>query len=142
MGRGQGIGLFRNTVGARAAHKATNNASNSGGAAQSRQPTTQPAGSAKREHLLSQVTNPKLRDAIKGLYREGATVGDGGTADAIRQESKTGNPVGDKGFHAEKGRGRLRQLKRIINSRDLTAIERKITNELIADLEDALKGVK
>ncbi|MCL1892855.1 MAG: hypothetical protein FWG02_01295 [Holophagaceae bacterium] len=40
-------------------------------------------GSNQRERLLSTVSNSSLRNAIKEIYREGATVGDGGTTDAI-----------------------------------------------------------
>ena len=52
--------------------------------------------SSKGTKLLNKVSNPKLKNTIKEMYRPGAKVGDGGLADAIRHEVKTGNLVGGK----------------------------------------------
>ena len=49
------------------------------------------SGSSKGTKLLNKVSNPKLKNTIKEMYRPGAKVGDGGLADAIRYEIKTGN---------------------------------------------------
>ena len=44
----------------------------------------------RRAALLGQVTNPKLKGIINELYRIGAKIGNGGTADAVRYEQATG----------------------------------------------------
>ncbi len=97
------------------------------------------SGSSKRTNLLSKVSNPKLKNTIKEMYRPGAKVGDGGLADAIRYEIKTGKLVGGKS-HIQKGTERLRNLERIFKSKTLTEEERKIIEDLIKDLKRALGG--
>lgn len=98
---------------------------------------------AKRSHkgtkLLNKVSNPKLKNTIKEMYRPGAKVGDGGLAAAIRHEIKTGNLVGGKS-HIQKGIERLKNLERISNRENLSKQEIKIINELITDLKKALGG--
>lgn len=95
--------------------------------------------SSKGTALLSKVTNSKLENTIKEMYRPGAKIGDGGLADAIRYEIKTGKLVGGKS-HFQKGTERLRNLERIFNKETLTQAERKITDNLIKDLRQALGG--
>ncbi len=97
------------------------------------------SGVSKREKLLSQASNQKLKNAINELYRPGAVTGDGGTADAIRYELKTGAPVGGK-LHIQKGYDRLRNLQNILKREELTPREKTIIQELIDDLEKALRG--
>lgn len=50
--------------------------------------------SPKGEELLNSIKNEKLKNVIKELYRIGTTTGDGGTADAIRYEIRTGKLIG------------------------------------------------
>ncbi len=95
--------------------------------------------SSKGTNLLSKVNNIKLKNTIKEMYRPGAKMGDGGLADAIRYEIKTGNLVGGKS-HIQKGNERLRNLERIVNREVLSKQERKIAEELIVDLQSALGG--
>lgn len=73
------------------------------------------------------------------MYRPGAKIGDGGLADAIRYEIKTGKLVGGKS-HIQKGAERLRNLERISKHENLTKQERKIIEGLIKDLKYALGG--
>ncbi len=89
--------------------------------------------------MLSQTTNPKVRNAVNQLYRPGATTGDGGTADAIRHERLTGSLLYGRS-HIQKGQDWLRALKRIRENEILTIKEEKILEELIDDLEKALGG--
>ena len=96
---------------------------------------------SKREELLEKVTNENLKNTIKELYRENATIGDGGTADAIRHELETGELVGGKS-HIQKGEQRLKNLQNILKRNNLNEIDRKIANELYNDLLDALGGNK
>ena len=95
--------------------------------------------SSKGTKLLNKVSNPKLKNTIKEMYRPGAKVGDGGLADAIRHEIKTGKLVGGKS-HVQKGTERLRNLERISKREILTKQERKIVEDLIKDLKRALGG--
>ena len=94
---------------------------------------------SKGAKLLNKVSNPKLRNTIKEIYRPGAKVGDGGLADAIRYEIKTGNLVGGKS-HIQKGRERLKNIERVYNREVLSKTERKIAEDLIKDLKRALGG--
>ena len=89
--------------------------------------------------LLSKVSNTKLRNTIKELYRPGAKIGDGGLSDAIRHEIKTGQMVGGKS-HIQKGKERLKNLEKILNKEPLSKQERKIVEDLIKDLKHALGG--
>ena len=55
-----------------------------------------PQMSPKGQELLSRATTPETKDLVKQLYRPGATVGDGGTADALRREKATGQNTGEQ----------------------------------------------
>ena len=95
--------------------------------------------SSKGTKLLNKVSNTKLKNTIKEIYRPGAKIGDGGLADAIRREIKTGQLVGGKS-HIQKGAERLKNLERISQRENLTKQERKIVEDLIRDLKRALGG--
>ena len=92
-----------------------------------------------RSKLLCKVQNPKLRNAINEIYRDGATIGDGGLADAIRHELKTGELVGGKS-HIQKGKERIKNLENILNKQDLSNTEKEIAEELIENISLALGG--
>ena len=95
--------------------------------------------SSKGTKLLNKVSNPKLQNTIKEMYRPGAKIGDGGLGDAIRHEIKTGNLVGGKS-HIQKGKERLKNLENISKRESLNKQERKIISDLINDLKNALGG--
>ena len=95
--------------------------------------------SSKGTKLLDKVSNTKLKNTIKEMYRPGAKIGDGGLADAIRYETRTGNLVGGKS-HIQKGTERLKNLERISQKENLTKQETKIVGDLIKDLKQALGG--
>ncbi len=97
-----------------------------------------PERSAKAIELLSKVTNPKLTNTIKEMYRPGAKVGDGGLADAIKEEIRTGQLVGGKS-HIQKGIERLKNLENILSKQSLTKEEIEITKKLIEELRNALE---
>ena len=63
-------------------------------------------------------------------------VGDGGTADAIRAELASGEPVGGRS-HVRKGRERLRQIERILR-KSPNHPDRELLERLANDLRDAL----
>ena len=93
----------------------------------------------KREELLSRVENEKLKNAINEIYRPGASVGDGGLADAVRHELSTGELVGGKS-HITKAMERVTNLENIIDKQNLSDSDLAIANELLNDLIDALGG--
>jgi len=93
---------------------------------------------SKREQLLKLVTNPKLKNTVNDLYRPGAVIGDGGTADSIRHYLKTGELVSGS-THIQKGEERVRNLKNILETQDLNTTDRKIAYELLQDLIAALE---
>lgn len=97
--------------------------------------------SAKGKQLLNSAINEKLKNVIKELYRPGAMIGDGGTADAIRYEIDSREPVGGKS-HIKKGIERLKNLENILNKIELNENDRKIAQELYDDLKNALGGKK
>lgn len=96
-------------------------------------------GSSKRERLLSQATNPKLKNTIGEMYRPKAKTGDGGLSDAIRHELKTGELVGGKS-HIQKGMERLKNLENILKKQNLNPTDKRIVKDLIRDLKKALEG--
>ena len=95
---------------------------------------------SKREELLNHATNQKLKNTINEMYRATSTVGDGGLSDAIRHELKTGELVGGKS-HIQKGRERLKNLENILKKQELNSTDKKIINDLIADLKSVLEDV-
>jgi len=96
-------------------------------------------GSSKRSKLLGQAQNTKLKNAISEMYRPGAKRGDGGLADAIRYELKTGKLVGGKS-HLQKGFERLRNLENILSKQSLNSGDKALIRRLIDDLRKALGG--
>ena len=92
-----------------------------------------------RSKLLNKAQNPKLRNAINEIYRDGATIGNGGLADAIRHELKTGELVGGKS-HIQKGKERIKNLENILHKQELSNSDREIAEELIQDIGLALRG--
>ena len=95
-------------------------------------------GLAIRDQLLNLVSNDKLKNCIDQMYRPGATIGDGGLADAIRHELTTGELVGGKS-HIRKGVERVRNLENIIEKQSLNETDYKIANDLLNDLKSALE---
>lgn len=102
------------------------------------QPSNSTGSGSRREALLNEATTDEACGIVNELYREGAGVGDGGTADAIREELATGNPVGGRS-HIQKGRERLRQIERILQ-RNPNHPDRALLERLRDDLRDALEG--
>lgn len=97
-----------------------------------------PSASMMREQLLGEACTDQARSIIKQLYRKGASVGDGGTADAIRKQLLTGELVGGKD-HVRKGRERLRQIRRLL-SKYPNHPDRVLLEKLRDDLKRALGG--
>lgn len=97
------------------------------------------SGSSRRSELLAKAQNQKLKNSINEIYRPGAKTGDGGLADAIRHEIKTGEKVGGKS-HIQKGLERLKNLENILNKQQIDNSDKSIIQGLIDDLKNALGG--
>ena len=76
--------------------------------------------SVKGRDLLSQAQEDVTKKIIKELYRPGAEIGDGGTADALRYEKQTGKSVGGKS-HIKKAEERAKQIKKILSKKVSTS---------------------
>lgn len=92
-----------------------------------------------RDKLLEEVENAKLKNAVNEIYRPGGKIGDGGLADAVRHELKTGELVGGKS-HIQKAIERVTNLENIIKNQNLNSSDFKIANDLLTDLKNALGG--
>lgn len=84
------------------------------------------------------VTDPKLQSIMSKAYREGATVGSGSTADAIRHELATGQPVGGV-FHSQKGADLIRGLESWIKAHpNALPSDVHAARQVLLDLKDSL----
>ena len=99
-------------------------------------------GDNRRDTLLARAKNPKLQNAIKQLYRKGAFIGDGGTADAIRFEKATGIGIGrDGNTHVQKGKEMVKYIEnKIINKEALSEGDRKLATLLVEALKKEIWG--
>ncbi len=90
------------------------------------------------QYIARGARDPDLRNAIKQLYRPGAKVGDGGTADILVKEAEAGCRQGAC-THFEKAVGYRRNLQSILSKTSLTGDDRKIAGELIGKLNKAIQ---
>ncbi len=105
------------------------------------------ASSATRlaDYLASRMTRPVVTDArlealINDLYRPGAKVGTGSTADAVRQELQTGNAVGGV-FHSQKAQDYSLALQRWLETSPAASFsDRSAAQNVLNDMQNALKG--
>ncbi len=93
---------------------------------------------SKRDSLMSEAKTEQTRKIINELYRKNSSIGDGGTADAIRKEKQTNEKVGGKS-HIQKGKERLKQIERILDKTP-DHPDMKLLQSLRDDLKDALGG--
>jgi hypothetical protein len=85
------------------------------------------------------VHNARLRRVIEQLYRPGAKVGDGGTADKLLDEVRAGcRAVGCE--HFKKANERRQGLLTILSEEPLSATERGVTGELVGALTKAIRA--
>lgn len=95
-------------------------------------------GQTARDKLLNSVTNQKLWNCINQLYRPGATIGNGGTADFVRYELQNGVPQG-MSSHIPKALERIANLQKMINQQNLSSKDLAIAQKLIQDLTTCFK---
>lgn len=94
------------------------------------------ATEAARNFLLNQVTDPILKGVVNQLYRPGANIGNGGTADAARAElAKT---TFQNSPHAIKAVERMSQLTDQLSRGLYDGRNREIAIQLLRELESAI----
>lgn len=86
-----------------------------------------------RDKLLTTTVNSELREIVNQLYREGAVVGDGGTAAMLIEEFNSGTST-----HLLKATERLTQLNRLITSGTLGMNDLDIAIAIRDDLQYAV----
>ena len=86
-----------------------------------------------RDKLMATVQDSQLRSIVNELYRPGATVGDGGTADILVWEYHVGSSK-----HLIKAKARLTQLNRLADSGIFNLNDWDILDALRIDLENAI----
>lgn len=92
-----------------------------------------------RSRLLQTAQNRKLRNLINYLFRPGAQIGSGSTADAIRYELSTGKLLSPRG-HFVKGQEARTSLQRLYRDPNLSPGDKQIVKKLLIDLQDALSN--
>lgn len=136
---GHGSGLFHGTSGEGLPERLLGGGSpDSGTMTEGNHETPASNAGSTREQLLDTATTDEARGIVRELYRQNAEVGDGGTADAIREQLRSGELVGGRD-HIQKGRERLRQIEKILASNP-NHPDRALLERLRDDLEDALGG--
>ena len=87
------------------------------------------------------VTNVDLQRRIDKLYRKNAKFGSGSTADAVRREAQSGQPVGGR-YHTTKAKENLGGLTKWLennkNDPSIKPQDLQTAQNLIRDLEKAL----
>jgi hypothetical protein len=91
-----------------------------------------------KQVLLNKAKSDDTKKLIGELYRDNATIGDGGTADAVRHEIKDGVKVGGKS-HIIKAQQRIKQINNMLK-RNPNHSDKELLIDLKNNLEDALKG--
>lgn len=100
--------------------------------------SSMPGDRSVRERLLGEAVTDEARRIVGQLYRPNAETSDGGAADAIREQLRTGEMVGGKD-HTQKGCERIHQIERIL-ARNPDHPDRALLQRLREDLKDALGG--
>lgn len=86
------------------------------------------------------VYDNKLKDIVDEIYRPNAIVGSGSTAAAVREEMRTGEPVGNA-FHTQKANDKITELSRWLDRNPrASANDRAAAENIIIDLKNALDG--
>jgi Flp pilus assembly pilin Flp len=87
-----------------------------------------------------QVQDPRLSKILDEQYREGAKIGSGSTADAVRHEAKTGEHVGGK-LHRQKAEEAVGRLEKWLRDHPTARPgDRAAAENVLKDLRNALDG--
>ncbi|MDQ2811389.1 MAG: hypothetical protein M3Z75_05770 [Actinomycetota bacterium] len=87
-----------------------------------------------------QVTNTKLQNIVNDLYKAVNSqnrVGNGTTADAVRNEIETGQPTGGT-FHFQKAEEYSSGLRKLLKTADLNHHDQVVAQSLLNELNDVL----
>jgi len=95
--------------------------------------------------VIPSVSDPKLRNIVRDLYKgvnAPVPIGTGSTADAIRSETPTGQPVGGR-WHVEKGEGYLRGLQKWLGrTQGAGNRDAMVARSIADDLADAIRAAR
>lgn len=83
---------------------------------------------------MKKAKDPELKNAVNQLYRPGAMIGDGGTANVLKFEKATGLALLNMVSYIQYT---IKYLKLILSKSD-----RKLANKLLKSLIKALGGTK
>ncbi|MGU3404564.1 hypothetical protein [Methylobacterium brachiatum] len=86
-----------------------------------------------------QVADARMKNIVGDLFRPGAKVGNGSTADAVRHELRTGELVGGRG-HLIKAQEALTRLRNHMSDPTATPADKGTAKVLAQDLLNALRG--
>ena len=92
---------------------------------------------SQRERLMSKMKTEKGKRIINELYRATASIGDGGTADALIHEADTGVKPGDIG-HYQKATDRVKE----INNSIARGLVKGDEEELIKERDKLIEAIK
>ena len=94
----------------------------------------------RRQMQKPHAKDPKLKKQLDELYRKDAKIGNGSTADAVRHERLTGQPVGGK-WHTQKAQDGVKFLDRWLkNNPKASPGDRAAAQNVMRDLQNALSG--
>lgn len=80
----------------------------------------------------------QLRKYIELLHREKASIGSGSTADAVRFEKATGQPIKDR-IHKQKAQDYSKALRKWLRDNPTArAQDRAVAENILLDMNDAL----
>ena len=91
----------------------------------------------RRDEFLSRAQDDKARKLVNNVYRDGATVGDGGTADKFRQEMIDNNGDWLSCTHFDKGLDRVNEIANYLKLNP-DSPDKGLLLEIADDLMDAL----
>lgn len=91
-------------------------------------------GVSRHDRLMKKAKASELKNAVNQLYRPGAMIGDGGTANVLKFEKATGLALLNMVSYI---RYTIKYLKLILSKSD-----RKLANKLLKSLIKALGGTK
>lgn len=90
-----------------------------------------------RDRMIDLVKTEKAKKIISELYRQGAIIGDGGTADMLEYEAKNGVQPGKKA-HYQKALDRVREINKVLIKKQAPGDEDVLKKEK-AKLERAIE---
>lgn len=86
-----------------------------------------------------QVADARMKNIVGDLFKPGAKVGNGSTADAVRHELRTGELVGGRN-HLTKARETLTRLRNHMNDLEASPADKGTAKLLAEDLINAMRG--